>query len=104
MTLEEAGASVEAVASAEEARREMMEEAPDHSDLRYPNAGREWLFAHPIVARGGVSTRPSALTALARREDADVGAGCRVPAANRQTECDVAGLVDAVARLVHTVH
>jgi len=51
----------------------------------------------------GVSTPAIALTALARREDADAAqaAGFQLHIAK---PIDVAGLVDAVARLVHTVH
>ncbi|HTH03326.1 MAG TPA: hybrid sensor histidine kinase/response regulator [Vicinamibacterales bacterium] len=103
MTLEEAGASVEAVASAEEARREMMEEAPDIliSDIRMPEENGYSLIQSLRAA--GVSTPAIALTALARREDADAAqaAGFQLHIAK---PIDVAGLVDAVARLVHTVH
>jgi signal transduction histidine kinase/ActR/RegA family two-component response regulator len=105
MTLEEAGASVEAVSSAQEARREMMADAPDVliSDIRMPEENGYSLLQSLRAA--GVSTPAIALTALARREDADAAqaAGFQLHIAK---PIDVAGLVDAVARLVHdsTVH
>ena len=105
ITLEEAGASVEAVASAQEARRELMAEAPDVliSDIRMPEENGYSLIQSLRAA--GLSTPAIALTALARREDADAAhaAGFQLHIAK---PIDVAGLVDAVARLVQdsTVH
>jgi len=81
----------------------MMEEAPDIliSDIRMPEENGYSLIQSLRAA--GVSTPAIALTALARREDADAAqaAGFQLHIAK---PIDVAGLVDAVARLVHTVH
>jgi signal transduction histidine kinase/ActR/RegA family two-component response regulator len=105
VTLERAGASVDAVASAKEARREMLEDAPDIliSDIRMPEENGYSLIQS--LRSAGISTPAIALTALARREDADAAqaAGFQLHIAK---PIDSAGLIDAVARLVRndTVH
>ena len=99
MTLERAGAFVDAVASAEEARREMRQDLPDVliSDIRMPEEDGYALIQS--LRRAGVTTPAIALTALARREDADAAhaAGFQLHIAK---PIDAAGLIDAVARLV----
>ncbi len=105
ITLQAAGASVDAVASAKDARREMMEEPPDIliSDIRMPEEDGYALIRSLRTA--GISTPAIALTALARREDAD-----EAQAAGFQLQMtkpiDATGLIDAVASLVRggTVH
>jgi len=105
MALEQAGASVDAVASAEEARREMLGAVPDIliSDIRMPDENGYSLIQSLRTA--GVATPAIALTALARREDVDAAqaAGFQLHIAK---PIDPAGLIDAVARLVQsrTVH
>ncbi len=105
LALEGAGADVDAVASAKEARREIMDDAPDVliSDVRMPDEDGYSLIQSLRTA--GISTPAIALTALARREDADAAraAGFQLHLAK---PIDTAGLIDAVSRLVqdHTVH
>jgi signal transduction histidine kinase len=105
IALERAGAFVEAVGSAKEARREMEEDKPDVliSDIKMPEENGYSLIQS--LRTSGISTPAIALTALARREDADAAraAGFQLHIAK---PIDAAGLVDAVARLVqdHTVH
>jgi signal transduction histidine kinase/ActR/RegA family two-component response regulator len=105
IALERAGASVDAVATAEAARREIFSEKPDIliSDIRMPEENGYALIES--LRREGVVTPAIALTALARREDADAahaaGFQLHIP-----KPIDPAMLVDAVATLVHndTVH
>ena len=105
ITLEAAGASVGAVASAKDARREMMEEPPDVliSDIRMPEEDGYTLIRSLRTA--GILTPAIALTALARREDADEAqaAGFQL---HMTKPIDATGLIDAVASLVRggTVH
>jgi signal transduction histidine kinase/ActR/RegA family two-component response regulator len=105
VTLEKAGAWVDAVASATEARREILEDSPDVliSDIRMPEENGYSLIQSLRTA--GISTPAIALTALARREDEEAAreAGFQLHIAK---PIDAANLVDAVARLVrnHTVH
>lgn len=105
ITLEAAGASVDAVASAKDARRGMMEEPPDVliSDIRMPEEDGYTLIRSLRTA--GISTPAIALTALARREDADEAqaAGFQL---HLTKPIDATGLIDAVASLVRgdTVH
>jgi len=105
IALERAGAFVEAVGSADEARREIAEDKPDVliSDIKMPEENGYSLIQS--LRTSGISTPAIALTALARREDADAAraAGFQLHIAK---PIDAAGLVDAVARLVqdHTVH
>lgn len=105
MALEGAGAYVDAVGSAKEARREIMDDAPDVviSDVRMP--GEDGYSLMQSLRNAGISTPAIALTALARREDADAAraAGFQLHLAK---PIDTAGLIDAVSRLVqdHTVH
>jgi signal transduction histidine kinase/ActR/RegA family two-component response regulator len=105
MTLEKAGAWVGAVASATEARREILEDSPDVliSDIRMPAEDGYSLIQSLRTA--GISTPAIALTALARREDEDAAreAGFQLHIAK---PIDAAHLVDAVARVIrnHTVH
>jgi len=105
LALERAGAAVDAVASAKEARREIMDDAHDVviSDIRMPEEDGYSLIQS--LRNAGISTPAIALTALARREDADAAraAGFQLHIAK---PIDTAGLIDAVSRLVqdHTVH
>jgi signal transduction histidine kinase/CheY-like chemotaxis protein len=104
-TLESAGASVEAVATASDARREMLTEAPDVliSDIRMPEEDGYSLLRS--LRGAGIETPAIALTAYARREDADEAhaAGYQI---HLPKPIDAARLVDAVAKLLrnHTVH
>ena len=104
-TLENAGASVEVVASAQEARREMLTETPDVliSDIRMPEEDGYTLLRS--LRGAGISTPAIALTAYARREDADEAhaAGFQV---HLSKPIDAGQLVDAVAALLrnHSVH
>jgi signal transduction histidine kinase/ActR/RegA family two-component response regulator len=104
-TLEHAGAQVEAVGSASEARREMAEESPDVlvSDIRMPEEDGYSLIQSLRTA--GVTTPAIALTANARREDAEEArsAGFQLHLAK---PIDAARLVEAVATLheQRTVH
>ena len=104
-TLEQAGAQVETVGSASEARREMLEEKPDVlvSDIRMPEEDGYSLIQSLRTA--GVTTPAIALTANARREDAEEArtAGFQIHLAK---PIDAAQLVEAVATLheQRTVH
>jgi CheY-like chemotaxis protein len=105
ITLEQAGATVDAVASAREARREMLDAAPDIliSDIRMPEETGYSLIESLRTA--GISTPAIALTALARREDADAARSAGFQE-HITKPIDPAGLIDAVARLMQdsTVH
>ena len=104
-TLEHAGAQVEAVASASDARREILEEAPDVlvADIRMPEESGYSLVESLRTA--GVTTPAIALTAYARREDAEKArtAGFQMHLAK---PIDAARLIDAVAMLheQRTIH
>ena len=104
-TLEHAGAHVEAVATASDARREMLEVAPDVlvSDILMPEENGYSLIASLRTA--GVTTPAIALTAYARREDADEArsAGFQM---HLSKPVDAVRLIDAVARLheQRTIH
>jgi signal transduction histidine kinase/ActR/RegA family two-component response regulator len=98
-TLERAGASVETVGNTQDARREVLADAPDVliSDIRMPEEdGYELLRS---LREAGVDTPAIALTAYARREDADEAraAGYQIHLAK---PVDAARLVDAVATLL----
>ena len=105
VTLENAGAAVDAVASARDARRELESEPPDVliSDIRMPDEDGYSLIRS--LRSAGNETPAIALTALARREDADEAhaAGFQLHLAK---PVDSTGLVDAVASIVRppTVH
>jgi CheY-like chemotaxis protein len=105
VALESAGATVDAVTSAAEARRELSGEAADIliSDIRMPEEDGYSLIQS--LRSAGMSTPAIALTALARREDAEAAyaAGFQLHLAK---PIDTAGLIEAVANLVqdHTVH
>jgi signal transduction histidine kinase len=98
-TLEDAGAVVEAVATASEARREMASEPPDVliSDIRMPEEDGYSLMRS--LRSTGASTPAIALTAYARREDADeaYAAGFQMHLAK---PVDAGRLVDAVETLL----
>jgi signal transduction histidine kinase len=104
-TLERAGASVEVVASAKEARREMMADTPDVliSDIRMPEEDGYSLIRS--LRGAGIVTPAIALTAYARREDADDAraAGFQVHVSK---PVDAGRLIDAVATVLrnHTIH
>ena len=104
-TLEHAGAQVEAVGTAREARREMLEESPDVlvSDIRMPEEDGYSLIQS--LRSAGVTTPAIALTANARREDAEEArsAGFQIHLAK---PIDAARLVEAVAALheQRTIH
>jgi hypothetical protein len=104
-TLESAGASVTVAATASEARREMLADAPDVliSDIRMPEEDGYSLIRS---LRGvGVATPAIALTAYARREDADEAhaAGFQI---HLPKPVDAGRLIEAVATLLDdpTVH
>jgi CheY-like chemotaxis protein/two-component sensor histidine kinase len=105
VTLESAGALVEAVASAKEARKELSVEIPDVliSDIRMPEEDGYSLLRSLRTA--GFSTPAIALTALARREDAEEAraAGFQIHVSK---PVDSSGLIDAVASVISppTVH
>lgn len=100
-TLENAGASVEVVASAQDARREMLIDTPDIliSDIRMPEEDGYSLMRS--LRGAGIVTPAIALTAYARREDAD-----EAHAAGFQTHLakpfDAIELVAAVAALLRS--
>jgi signal transduction histidine kinase len=104
-TLENAGASVEVVASASDARREMSSNSPDVliSDIRMPEEDGYSLMRS--LRRNGVATPAIALTAYARREDADEAraAGFQI---HLPKPIDTGRLIDAVATLFErsTIH
>ena len=97
-TLEHAGALVETVANARDARREMLADSPDVlvSDIRMPEENGYALMRS--LRSAGVTTPAIALTANARREDADEArsAGFQIHLAK---PIDAAMLIDAVATL-----
>jgi signal transduction histidine kinase/CheY-like chemotaxis protein len=99
VTLENAGASVDAVASAREARQKMLEDAPDVliSDIRMPEEDGYSLVQSLRAAR--VKTPAIALTAYARREDAAAAeaAGFQL---HLPKPIDAGRLIDAVATVV----
>jgi len=98
-TLENAGAHVDAVASARDARREMMADAPDVlvSDIRMPEEDGYSLMRS--LRNAGVVTPAIALTAYARQEDAVEAraAGFQI---HLPKPIDAGRLVDAVASLL----
>ena len=104
-TLESAGALVEVVASADDARREVLTDAPDVliSDIRMPEEDGYSLMRS--LRGAGITTPAIALTAYARLEDADEAhaAGFQV---HLPKPVDAGQLVDAVEALLrnHTVH
>jgi signal transduction histidine kinase/ActR/RegA family two-component response regulator len=104
-TLESAGASVEVVASAKDARREMLADAPDVliSDIRMPEEDGYSLMRS--LRGAGIATPAIALTAYARHEDAEEAraAGFQI---HLPKPVDAARLVDAVATLLRgqTIH
>lgn len=99
VTLEEAGASVETVATASDARREIQAGLPDVlvSDIRMPEEDGYALIRS--LREAGVATPAIALTAYARREDADEAraAGFQI---HLPKPVDAERLVDAVASLL----
>jgi signal transduction histidine kinase/CheY-like chemotaxis protein len=99
LTLERAGASVEAVASAGEARREVLGGPPDVliADIRMPEEDGYSLIRS--LRRAGILTPAIALTAYARQEDADEAhaAGFQI---HLPKPIDVGRLVEAVASLL----
>ena len=98
-TLERAGASVETVGNSHDARREVLAGAPDVliSDIRMPEEDGFELMRS--LRRAGIQTPAIALTAYARREDAEQAraAGFQIHLAK---PVDAARLVDAVATLL----
>lgn len=99
LTLEGAGAAVEAVATASAARREMLADPPDVliSDVRMPEEDGYSLIRS---LRGAGNTTPAiALTAYARQEDAEEAraAGFQI---HLPKPVDAGRLVDAVVRLL----
>jgi signal transduction histidine kinase len=99
MTLEDAGASVEAVATAGDARREMASDPPDVliSDIRMPEEDGYSLIRS--LRDAGNATPAIALTAYARQQDADEAraAGFEI---HLPKPVDAVRLVEAVARLL----
>ena len=99
MTLEGAGAFVETVATARDARREILENPPDVliSDIRMAEEDGYSLLRS--LRGAGIATPAIALTAYARQEDADEAraAGFQIHLAK---PVDAGRLVDAVATLL----
>ena len=99
VTLEAAGAYVETVATASDARREIQADPPDVliSDIRMPEEDGYSLLRSLRVA--GLATPAIALTAYARQEDADEAraAGFQI---HLPKPVDAGRLVDAVATLL----
>jgi len=99
LTLERAGASVETVASADDARREMENDPPDVliSDIRMPDEDGYALMRS--LRSAGVAIPAIALTAFARSEDADEAraAGFQI---HLSKPIDTGLLVNAVAELL----
>lgn len=99
-TLEGAGAAVETVASARDARRELLASRPDVliSDIRMLEEDGYALLRSLRAA--GIDTPAIALTAYARREDADEAraAGFQI---HLPKPLDAGRLVDAVVTLLH---
>jgi signal transduction histidine kinase/CheY-like chemotaxis protein len=98
VTLENAGASVESVASAASARHEVFADPPDVliSDIRMPDEDGYALIQSLRAA--GIATPAIALTAYARREDAEAAhaAGFQI---HLPKPVDAGRLIDTVARL-----
>ena len=103
--LESAGASVDVVATAKDARREMLAAPPDVlvSDIRMPEENGYSLVRS--LRSAGVATPAIALTAFARPEDVDEAraAGFQIHVSK---PVDAGNLIDSVASLVEnqTVH
>ena len=99
--LESVGASVEAVGTADDARREVLAEAPDVliSDIRMPEEDGYSLIRS--LREAGITTPAIALTAHARSADADEAraAGFQV---HLPKPVDIGRLIDAVARLLRS--
>jgi signal transduction histidine kinase/ActR/RegA family two-component response regulator len=99
VTLEDAGAYVETVSTASEARREVLAGAPDVliSDIRMAEEDGYSLIRSLRAA--GIATPAIALTAYARREDADEAraAGFQI---HLPKPVDAGRLVDAIASLL----
>ncbi|MDQ3421047.1 MAG: ATP-binding protein [Acidobacteriota bacterium] len=99
VTLEAAGAYVETVSSASDARREILAGPPDVliSDVRMPEEDGYSLIRS--LRRDGVATPAIALTSYARKEDADQAraAGFQI---HLSKPVDASRLVDAVAALL----
>ncbi|HYT65843.1 MAG TPA: ATP-binding protein [Vicinamibacterales bacterium] len=99
VTLEDAGARVEAVATAGDARRKMADDRPDVliSDIRMPEENGYSLIRS--LRDAGIATPAIALTAYARQEDADEAraAGFQI---HLPKPVDAGRLVEAVARLL----
>lgn len=98
LTLETAGASVAAVATANDARRQMSEDSPDVlvSDIRMPEEDGYSLVRS--LRRLGITTPAIALTAYARQEDVEEAqaAGFQI---HLPKPVDAGRLIDAVATL-----
>lgn len=101
MTLEDAGASVEAVATAGDARLEMAADPPDIliSDIRMPEEDGYSLIRS--LRDAGIATPAIALTAYARQQDADEAqaAGFQI---HLPKPVEANRLVEAVARLLRS--
>jgi signal transduction histidine kinase/ActR/RegA family two-component response regulator len=101
LTLERAGAWVETVESAAAARREMQSDPPDVliSDIRMPEEDGYSLIRS--LRDAGITTPAIALTAYARREDADEAraAGFQI---HLPKPVDAGLLVDAVVQLLQS--
>ena len=102
-TLERAGASIETVATASDARREMLSNPPDVliSDIRMEEEDGYSLIRS--LRSAGVTTPAIALTAYARHEDAEAAraAGFELHMAK---PVDAGRLVEAVAALLREDH
>lgn len=98
-TLESAGASVQTVSNAGDARQEMLAERPDVlvSDIRLPEEDGYSLIRS--LRGAGIATPAIALTAYARREDADAAraAGYQI---HIPKPIDALRLVEAVETLI----
>jgi signal transduction histidine kinase len=105
LTLERAGAFVEAVSTARDARREIFAEAPDAlvSDIRLPEEDGYSLMRS--IRSAGLATPAIAVTAYARPEDVDAAreAGYQ---AHMSKPVDAVRLVEAVEALLrnHVIH
>ena len=99
LTLERAGAWVDTVSSADDARREMQSDPPDVliSDIRMPEEDGYSLIRS--LREAGITTPAIALTAFARREDAEEAraAGYQI---HLPKPIDAGLLVEAVAQLL----
>jgi hypothetical protein len=105
MNLESAGAFVETASTASDARREMLTDPPDVlvSDIRLPEEDGYSLLRS--LRRAGLDTPAIAVTAYARREDAEAAraAGFQI---HIPKPVDAVRLVEAVESLLreHKVH